>query len=228
MAMVKVARADAVLAFACLLAIPSSDRASDPAKPEGVEKKALRPWKQLFNGKNLDGWKVYPSGTGNWKVDDGILVGSGPASHLFSERGDYVNFIFRIEAKINDGGNSGQYFRTAFGPGFPKGYEAQINSTHHDPAKTGSLWGFVNVTKTSVKPDEWFTQEVTADGAHIIIKVNGQTTVDFVDQRATYEKGHFALQVHGPETVVKFRKIEVQELPPSQMKPIGSRLRIGQ
>ena len=75
-----------------------------------------------------------------WRVEDGILIGSGPSSHLFSERGDYENFRYRVEAMINDNGNSGQYFRTEFGPGFPKGYEAQINATHGDPIRTGSLY----------------------------------------------------------------------------------------
>jgi hypothetical protein len=63
------------------------------------------------------------------------------------------------------------------------------------------------------KPDEWFTQEVIAEGNHIIIKVNVETTVDFVDEKNTYTEGHFALQQHDPGTVVQFRKIEVMELP---------------
>src|SRR5207249_3472156 len=115
------------------------------------------------------------------------------------------------EVMINERGNSGQYFRTAFGPGFPKGYEAQINATHRDPQKTGSLYNIAKVTDQLHKPNEWFTQEVIADGDHIIIKVNDKTVVDTHDTR--YKKGHFALQQHDPGTVVKFRKIEVKELP---------------
>jgi hypothetical protein len=168
---------------------------------------------QLFNGKDLTGWKTHPQDKAKWEVKDGVLVGTGPAGHLFSERGDYENFVYRVEAKINDHGNSGQYFRTEFGPSFPKGYEAQINSTHSDPVRTGSLYHFVPVKEMLVKPDEWFTQEVTAIGNHIIIKVNGKTTVDFVDKENTHMKGHFALQQHDPKTVVMFRKIEVKELP---------------
>jgi hypothetical protein len=194
-----------------------------PATAE--DKKDNEGWVQLFNGKDLKGWKVYPSGTGEWKVEDGVLIGSGKASHLFSEGGDYANFRYRVEAMINDGGNSGQYFRTQFGPGFPKGYEAQINATHGDPIRTGSLYPSFNpklppeerqkllVLKAPHKPDEWFTQEVIADGNHIVIKVNGKTTVDFRDENNTYAKGHFALQQHDPKTVVKFRKIEYKELP---------------
>jgi serine/threonine protein kinase/formylglycine-generating enzyme required for sulfatase activity len=181
----------------------------------------------LFNGKDLTGWKLPTGGTGDWKVVDGSIVSSGLASHLFSEGSNYENFHLYVEAMINDGGNSGVYFRTALGPGFPKGCEAQINSTHADPIRTGSLYPDNRVTKWSEgerkrmvvleqlhRPGEWFTHEVIADGNHIIIKVNGKTTVDFVDEHNTYTKGRFALQQHDPGTVVKFRKIELKELPP--------------
>lgn len=203
------------LLLAALATLPPADAADDAKSDTG--------WVPLFNDKDLTGWKVYPEGTGNWKVEDGVLVGSGPASHLFSERGDYTDFHYRVEAQINDGGNSGQYFRTAFGPGFPKGYEAQINSTHRDPIRTGSLYpAFAKlpaetrdkllVKERLVEPDTWFTQEVQAVGNHIVIKVNGKTTVDFVDDNNTYTKGHFALQQHDPGSKVQFRKIEVKEL----------------
>ncbi len=77
------------------------------------------------------------------------------------------------------------------------------------------------VTDELVKPDEWFTQEVIAQGNHIIIKLNGKTTVDFVDENNTYTKGHLALQQHNawadlPETVLHVRKIEIRELLPAK------------
>jgi hypothetical protein len=221
--------------------------------PAGANKQDGKDWTPLFNGKDLTGWKIHPKPSGSilavvpiekdgklvayegklkdgkqvplWRVEDGILIGSGPASHLFSERNDYTNFRFRVEALINDKGNSGQFFRTQFGPGFPKGYEAQINATHSDKIRTGSLYpSFRTLTDEEKKKilvlndaphkaDEWFTQEVIADGNHIIIKVNDKVTVDFVDEKNTLMKGHFALQGHDPGTVVKFRKIEVIELP---------------
>jgi hypothetical protein len=213
-------------------------------------------WVQLFNGKDLTGWKLYPDPNPKeikqiikkekdgkviayygrmpngdeeplWRVENGLLIGSGPHSHLFSERGDYQNFRYRVVAMINDHGNSGQYFRTAFGPDFPKGYEAQINATHSDPIRTGSLYPSTRglskhrkeITVMDVaphKPDEWFTQEVIAQGNHIIIKVNGKTTLDWRDPDYTYTKGHFALQGHNLGTVVKFKKVEVKELPPTK------------
>ncbi len=174
-------------------------------------------WVSLFNGKDLTGWKPDPEDRARWDVKDGILIGSGAEiGHLFTQRGDFENFRFRIEAKINDFGNSGQYFRTRFEKGYPAGYEAQINSTHPDPAKTGTLYGLATVTEMLVKPDEWFTQEVIAEGNHIRILVNGKQVVDFVDAKNSYTKGHLALQHHksagGKDTVVQFRKIEVKEL----------------
>jgi len=211
------------------------------------EKKDEEGWVPLFNGKDLTGWKIHEKPSGNitevikiekdgkvvgfdgklkdgttthlWPVEDGLLIGSGPPSHLFSERGDYVNFKYRVEAKINDKGNSGQYFRTEFGPGFPKGYEAQINATHGDRIKTGSLY-LPNVKEVLVlndapnKPDEYFVQEVTCIGDTITISVNGKKTVDaWKDPEHRYKKGHFALQGHDPGTVVTFKKIEMKELP---------------
>src|SRR5579884_566973 len=125
-------------------------------------------WVSLFNGKDLTGWKTHPKDRARWSVKDGCIVGEGPAGHLFTERGDYVNFRFRLEAKISDKGNSGQYFRATFAPAFPPGYEAQIDSTHADPIRTGSLYpdGRDNysdaekkqmiVREMLVKPDEWF------------------------------------------------------------------------
>ena len=208
-----------VLAF---LLLSSGPKAAGEKDKEGKDDDK-KGWVQLFNGKDLTGWEVYPKGTGPWKVEKGILIGSGSKnSHLFTKRGNYENFHYRIEAKINDKGNSGQYFRVHFGDSYPKGYEAQINSTHPDPQKTGSLWGLAPYKKMLVKPDTWFTQEVIARGNHIIIKVNGTTTVDYVDKENRYKKGRFALQQHdatdGVDTVVQFKKVEVKELPSGEKK----------
>jgi hypothetical protein len=182
-------------------------------------------WVVLFNGKNLDGWKTHPDDKAKWEVKDGAIVGTGTAGHLFSERGDYENFRFRVEAKINDKGNSGQYFRATFAKAFPPGYEAQINSTHGDKVRTGSLYpdgrdGYTAEEKKMtlvfeklVEPDTWFTQEVIAEGNHIVIKVNGKTTVDFTDTKNRHSKGHFAIQQHDPGGVIMIRKAEVMELP---------------
>ena len=177
-------------------------------------------WVAIFNGKDLDGWDAY-DGKGkqadvskNWVVKDGVIHGSGPTSHLFTPKGDYKNFKYRADFKIADKANSGMYFRTAKGPGFPKGYEAQVNSTHTDPKRTGTLYNFGQpVLKDLVPPDTWFTQEVEAVGNHIIIRVNGETVTDFVDPDNTFKEGFFAFQQHDPGSKVQIRKVEVMELP---------------
>lgn len=192
-------------------------------------------WVQLFNGKDLTGWKTHSKNPGKWRVEKGILISGGKeVSHLFSDRDDYQDFHYRIEAKISDKGNSGQLFRATFAPGYPAGYEAQINSTFPtDPVRTGSLYPAFDaklsadqqakiIVKDQLhKPDEWFIQEVIIRGNHIIIKVNDKTTVDFVDEKNTYTKGHLALQQHAafgdnPQTVLQVRKIEVKELEPAK------------
>lgn len=210
-----------LLAAAVALAPAFADDAKkDAKKDEGFI--------QLFNGKDLTGWKTHPDDKAKWEVKDGILIGSGPVGHLYSEKDDYTNFVFIVEAAISDKGNSGQMFRTNFQKGFPKGYEAQINSTHGDPIRTGSLYPAFKVSDDDkkkiivkemlAKPDEWFTQEVIADGNHIIIKVNGKTTVDFTDPNNSFTKGHFALQQHNDGSVVKFKKVEYKPLPDKKNK----------
>ena len=96
-------------------------------------------WVQIFNGKDLTGWKTHPDEPGDWRVDDGILIGSRGASYLFSDRGDYENAHIRVEAKINKGGNSGVLFHSKYGFDFalpvepvgtrvPLGYEVEFAS----------------------------------------------------------------------------------------------------
>src|SRR5260370_16224553 len=114
--------------FVAVAALPARDKTEDKKK-YNVEPKG---WTKRFNGTDLKGWKVYSKGTGEWKVKDGVIFGSGKASHLFSERGDYKNFHFKVEAKINDKGNSGQYFRTKFESCFPTGWAAASHVAHGD------------------------------------------------------------------------------------------------
>jgi Domain of Unknown Function (DUF1080) len=109
-----------------------------------IEIKELKPAagpQENVRRKILTGWKTHPLAPGDWRVEDGILIGRGPkVSHLYTERGDYEDFHFRIEARINAGGNSGQGFRKQFSAKIGgDGYEAQIDSSSHK-AKTGSLY----------------------------------------------------------------------------------------
>ena len=213
-------RLSVVLLAACVAGVLPAvgDDKKERESPESKD------WVKLFDGKDLKGWKVHPRGIGKWEVKDGALVGTGNASHLFSERGDYKNFHARAEVKINDKGNSGFYIRTQFGPGFPRGYEVQINATHGDRVKTASIYpdyrekdlkGLkeILILKAAHKPDEWFTLEAIAVGPKLTTLVNGKKQIEWTDPKYRFKQGHFALQQHDPGSVVRFRKIEVKELP---------------
>ena len=193
--------------------------AETPSAPEFVP---------LFNGRDLAGWKTHPSQPGDWRVENGVLTGLGPGrSHLYTERGDFRDFHLRVEARINAPGNSGIFGRASFGPRWPQkdpqwpwGYEAQLEIGGRDRNKTGSLYlaergAVVSIEKSPVAANEWFTEELIAQGNRIIVKVNGRTTADYVDEARRFDSGHIALQQHDPQTVVEFRKIEIRELSPA-------------
>lgn len=119
---------------------------------------------------------------------------------------------FKAEVKVNDGGNSGMYFRAKFMEGWPDGYEAQVNSTHTDPVRTGSLYNHVEVRKQLVPPNEWFTQHIIVRGNRIQIFVNGEKTVDYRDDEDPFSEGYLALQQHDPGSVVHYRDLMFKDL----------------
>jgi type 1 glutamine amidotransferase len=178
-------------------------------------KKPSNEFVSLFDGKTLSGWTQNERTDGKkeaeWEIiEGGILAAKGEHGHLFSPK-DYENFDYKADAKINDGGNSGMYFRARKGKTWPDGFEAQVNSTHDDKVRTGSLYNIKKVYEPLVPPDTWFTQEVIAYGNHIIIKVNGKITADEVVPNA-WERGRFAFQFHDPTCKVQFKNVMVREL----------------
>jgi hypothetical protein len=178
-------------------------------------KKPSNDFVALFDGKTLSGWapnQVPNKKEAVWEVvEGGILQAKGEHGHLFSPK-EYENFHYRADAKINDGGNSGMYFRASMGKDWPEGFEAQVNSSHKDEVRTGSLYNIKRVKEQLVPPDTWFTQEVIAYGDHIIIKVNGKVTADEV-VHGKYDRGRFAFQFHDPTCKVQYRNVMVRELP---------------
>lgn len=192
-----------VLALTACLAL-----ADDPAKPAAD----ADGWITLFDGKTLDGWKASEKPE-NWTVEEGTITGRGERSHLFYMREEFENCEFKADVKLNKGGNSGMYFRTEFGPGWPKGYEAQVNNSSKDPVRTGSLYYLSKVFEQHVPDDTWWNQHVIVEGNHITIKVNDKVLVDFVDENNTYKKGLLALQQHDPGSVVHYKNLMVKKLP---------------
>jgi hypothetical protein len=171
----------------------------------------------LFNGKDLTGWKFNEDG--KFKVEDGKIVVSGPRSHLFTEK-EYKNFEFKAEVMTTPGSNSGIYFHTKFQEsGWPEqGYESQVNVSHRDPVKTGSLYNVVKLLETPAKDNEWWTQHIIVNGKKITIKINGQTVIDYTEPDDVkgprrLSKGSIALQAHDPQSVVYYRNLRIKPLP---------------
>jgi len=154
-------------------------------------------WISMFDGKTLTGWKANQNPE-SWTVRDGAITGDGEASHLFWMVQECENCEFKAEVKI--------------GPGFPKGYEAQVNSSHTDPVRTGSLYNFHKILEQLIPDDVWGTQHIIAQGNHIIIKVNDKVVTDFVDEKNTFTKGYCALQQHNKGSVVQFRNLMFKPL----------------
>ena len=177
-------------------------------------------WISLFDGTSMEGWEKVGKDTSVWEVRDGALSGSGAASMLVYTRGPYRNFRYRAEVRINDEGNSGLYFRTTAKPGFSDGYEAQIDSTHTDPIRTGSLYGLCHVYKQHVKPDTWFTYDLEVrddvwrgrNMTRIKVTIDGNELYEYLDFALTHKEGHFAFQQHDPGSKVSIRKVQVMPL----------------
>src|SRR5690348_3569566 len=149
-------------------------------------------WIELFNGRNLDGWRPSENKE-SWKVVDGQLSAEGPRSHLFYagpvQGANFRNFELEVEAMARPQCNSGVYFHTAYQEkGFPiKGFEIQINNTatgegaYRERKKTGSLYGLRNVYKQLVRDNEWFKIHAAVRGKNIQIRLNGTLLVDYVE-----------------------------------------------
>jgi hypothetical protein len=197
----------ALLLTAGLLLISGVAFAADPGSDDG--------WISLFNGKDLTGWRI--SENGDFRVEDGVLVVRGKRAHLFTEK-EFKDFEFQADVMTEPGGNSGIYFHTAYEESWPtKGHEAQVNVTHPDPVKTGSLYGVVKLYETPVKDNEWWTQTIIVKGKNIVIKVNGKTVVDYTEPEGVtgprkLSQGSFALQAHDPKSVIRYKNIKVKPL----------------
>lgn len=187
-------------------------------------------WTNLFDGKTFAGWKKTEN-KDSWKIVDGCLQCDGERSHLFYVGQDkpFENFEFECEVMTEPGSNAGIYFHTKLqDKGWPKyGYECQVNVTHKDPKKSGSLYGVVNTSaedlKGLIKDGEWYKTSIKVVGREITIKINDKTTVKHTEPegKSAFDKnferrlgkGTFALQAHDPKSVVRFRNLKVRRLP---------------
>lgn len=182
----------------------------------------------LFDGKSLDGWKVGKNAE-SWKVEDGHIVVHGPGpSHLFYvgpvHNHDWKNFHLQAEVMTFPHANSGIYFHTKYQEsGWPdQGFEAQVNCTHGDWKKTGSLYDIKDIRDPHQKDNEWFVYDIIVKGKHVELQINNETVCDWTEPEGfTPPPGHpgrflqhgtFALQGHDPGSEVWFRSVKVKAL----------------
>lgn len=194
----------------------------------GFAQAQSKEWKSLFDGKSLNNWKVGKN-AGTFTIEKGSIVAHGETAHLFYDgpvnNHEFKNFHFKAQVMTTPGSNSGIYFHTAYQEeGWPsKGYEAQVNNSHTDWRRTGSLYAVDDVKDVLVKDNVWFTEEIIVEGKHITIKVNGKTVVSYnepdsiprpADMKGRLlDKGTFALQGHDPKSKVYFKNLMVKVLP---------------
>jgi len=176
-------------------------------------------FRPLFNGKNLDGWDGDPR---LWSVRDGMIVGSTEGVKLAHNeflitKQSFGNFVLRAECKLRNH-NSGIQFRSEALPEWVvRGYQADMGENNY--------WGNIYEEKGTrntmvdgwpkaqsiVHLQDWNDYEISCDGDHIQLKLNGVETADLHDSvRLT---GIIALQLHaGPAMEAYFRHIRIKEL----------------
>ncbi|HEX6893537.1 MAG TPA: DUF1080 domain-containing protein [Chryseolinea sp.] len=176
-------------------------------------------WVSIFDGKTLNGWKVseHPQ---TFSVADGAIVVFGERAHLFYEgplkNHDFKNFEFKLSVMTTPGSNSGIFVHTAFQEeGWPsKGYEIQVNNSHTDWRRTGSVYALQDVREAPAKDNEWFTQHIIVKGNKITVMVNGKVINDYTEKDpAKITTGTVALQGHDPKSKVLYKDIMIKVLP---------------
>lgn len=191
-------------------------------------------WKDLFNGKDLSGWNAKEN-PGSFRVEEGMLVCSGPRGHLYYEAGEsFHNFELIAEVKTQPSANSGIYFHTAEQEdGWPsKGYEVQINNSHtgegnyRETKKTGSLYAIRNVYYPMAADGEWFTMRIRVLENRVEVYIDEEKVVDYIQPDSPWRSddmkdrllssGTFALQAHDENSTVYFRSIRVKRLPEAE------------
>jgi hypothetical protein len=181
-------------------------------------------WYDLFDGKPLDDWKAADEPKA-FKVENGLIVaGATKLTHLYYVgpilNAKFKNFELKAEVKTRPKGNSGLIFHTKYqAKGFPdNGFEFQINNTGSDNVfRTGSIYPAKPMNRVVVRDDEWFECHLLVKGNKVVLKVNGEVTMDTTlpheaKTGRTLANGTFAIQGHDPGSVVYFKSIRVKPL----------------
>lgn len=166
-------------------------------------------WTEMFNGKNLKGWKKL-NGNAGYVVEDGCVTGisaiNTPNTFLTTGK-EFSNFILEYEMKMDFGLNSGVQIRSHSWPEYNNGrvHGLQVECDNSKRAWSGGIYDearngwrysleYNPSAKSAYKPGEWNKYRVVAFGHHIITWINGVCCANLVEENA--ETGFVALQVH--------------------------------
>ena len=158
-------------------------------------------------GARGDAAAVVKPGASHWEVVDGLLTACGePTGYLTSDQ-SYKNFILSVEFKTGVDTNSGVFVRS---PKEDGGYEVQIWRRQPAGYNTGAIVGTAKTAREhTFKADQWNHYQITADGDHIVVVLNGETTLDIRDTK--FPEGHVRLQYQ--QFPIAFRNIKIRSLP---------------
>ncbi len=183
-------------------------------------------WTVLFDETTgLKNWKAAENPESVKLNDDKQIVLNGKRAHLFymgeDGKASWKNFEAEIVFKTAESANAGLFFHTQWqDKGWPNhGYEAQINATHKDPRKTGSIYAFKDCAEPGHKDGEWVTMHLKVEGKTATVTVNGKVTNTYTEPedhklaRKRFSEGTFALQAHDPGSVVVVKSFKVRLLP---------------
>lgn len=196
----------------------------------GMQKPKEKGWISLFDGKTLNGWKASENGD-SFRVQDGAIIHDGPRSHLYydGEVGahDFKNFEFKAKVYTWPEANSGLYFHSKYQEkGYPNhGYEVQVNNSHKDRIRTGSLYNVVDLSDKYALDNQWFELYIKVVDNRVQVKVDGVLVVDYTQLRDKERlvrnddhfgrfltSGTFAIQAHDPNSKAMYKDIMVKVL----------------
>jgi hypothetical protein len=144
---------------------PDLKRTRPPERGEPLE---------LFNGRNLEGWKPRSAGVKNgWVVQHALLTNAEPGNDLVSAR-KFTDFKLHAEFRYPQGSNSGIYLRGRYEVQIEDNYGLEPDSHH-----IGGVYGFLTPRINAAKPaDQWQTLDITLVGRVVTVVLNGECVID--------------------------------------------------
>ena len=182
---------------------------------------------QLFNGKDLSGWKTYDVIDAGVNENGELTVKNGNGSLETAK--SYGDFNLSLDVYVNgEGLNSGVFFRCIPGEKM-NGYECQVNFEFLDGDRTkpkdcgtGGIFRRVDARKVIGNDKEWVNVYINAVGNHFSVWVNGEQVSDWTDTRKAdpnprrglrLDAGTIQLQGHDATSDFKFRNIVIEQIP---------------